>query len=71
MEACVAKPGLIDAPGRSTFAAGIVKTIARTIIGLPKVDVRQIATTLVNQAVNGFEKDTLLNQDLIRIGSKA
>lgn len=48
----------------------IVSTVGRSIIGLPKVDVSEIAATLLEQAVNGIEKDTLLNEDLIRIGQK-
>ncbi|KAH8652609.1 putative nucleoside-diphosphate-sugar epimerase [Tricladium varicosporioides] len=70
VEACVAKPGLIDAPGRMTIVKRMFMTVVRTIVGLPKVDVSQIAATLINQAVNGIEKDTLLNQDLVSMGSK-
>ncbi|KAF4626949.1 hypothetical protein G7Y89_g11207 [Cudoniella acicularis] len=68
IQACVAKPGLIDVPGLDSFTAGIGKTILRTVVGLPKVDVRQISACLVDQAVKGFEKETLLNEDLVRIG---
>ncbi|KAI9745725.1 MAG: hypothetical protein M1818_001261 [Claussenomyces sp. TS43310] len=71
VEACVAKPGLIDAPGRTGLVMKAVQTVGRSIIGLPKVDVRDIAATLLEQAVKGVEKDTLLNEDLIRIGQKA
>lgn len=49
---------------------GAVATIGRSIIGLPKVDVSEIAATLLEQAVKGIEKETLLNDDLIRIGQK-
>jgi len=70
VEACVAKPGLIDAPGRSSMVKGILMTVVRTIVGLPKVDVSHIAATLIHEAVNGIEKETLLNEDLVRIGSK-
>jgi hypothetical protein len=48
-----------------------LQTVVRSIIGLPTVDLSQIAATLLDQAVNGFEKDTLLNEDLVRIGQKA
>lgn len=71
MEACVAKPGLIDAPGRTGLVMQAVQTVGRSIIGLPKVDVSEIAATLLDQAVNGIDKDTLLNEDLVRIGQKA
>jgi hypothetical protein len=49
---------------------GAVATIGRAIIGLPKVEVSEIAATLLEQAVKGIEKETLLNDDLIRIGQK-
>lgn len=68
VDACVAKPGLIDAPGRTGLVMKAVQTVGRSIIGLPKVDVSEVAATLLDQAVRGFEKDTLLNEDLIRIG---
>lgn len=70
VEATVAKPGLIDAPGKRGIAMQILSTIGRSIIGLPKVEVSEIAATLIDQAVNGIEKDTLLNEDLVRIGQK-
>lgn len=70
MEACVAKPGLIDAPGKTGLVMKAVQTIGRSIIGLPEVDVGEIAATLLNQAVKGIEKETLLNEDLIRIGQR-
>jgi hypothetical protein len=71
MEACVAKPGLIDAPGRTGLVMKALQTVGRSIIGLPKIDVSEIAATLLDQVVKEFEKDTLLNEDLVRIGQKA
>jgi hypothetical protein len=49
----------------------VLSEIGRNIISLPKVDLSEIAATFIDQAVNGIEKDTLLNEDLIRIGQKA
>lgn len=40
-----------------------------TVVGLPKIDVSQISATLIDQAVNGIEKETFLNRDLVRIGN--
>ncbi|KAI2462718.1 hypothetical protein F4781DRAFT_438240 [Annulohypoxylon bovei var. microspora] len=68
VEVCVAKPGMIDAPGKSGMLMNAVKTVGRAIIGLPKVDVSEISATLLDQAVNGFGKETLQNEDLVRIG---
>jgi hypothetical protein len=32
---------------------------------------QDFAAALLDQAVNGYEKDTLFNDDLVRIGQKA
>jgi hypothetical protein len=70
VDVCVAKSGLIDAPGRTGPVMKVVQTIGRSIIGLPKVDVSEISATLIKQAVDGIEKKTLLNADLVTIGRK-
>jgi hypothetical protein len=70
VEACVAKPGLILAPGRQGPVTSVLSTIGRAIIGLPKVDVSEIAATLLDQAINGFTKETLDNTDLVEIGQR-
>lgn len=68
---CIAKPGLIDGPDRRQgLVMNALSTVGRSIIGLPKVDVSQIAATLLKQAIKGIEKETLLNEDLIIIGNK-
>jgi hypothetical protein len=71
VQACVTKPGLIHTPGRMGLAMTLLSTIGRTLIGLPLIEVNEIAATLLDQAVNGVEKETLLNEDLVRIGQKA
>ncbi|TGO50197.1 hypothetical protein BCON_0189g00210 [Botryotinia convoluta] len=71
VEACIAKPGLIDGPDRRQGLVGsVLLTLGRSLIGLPKVDVNRIAATLLEQAVKGIEKETLSNEDLVRIGDK-
>ncbi|KAF7907561.1 uncharacterized protein EAF01_005147 [Botrytis porri] len=71
VEVCIAKPGLIDGPDhRQGWVGSVLSTIGRSLIGLPKVDVGQIAATLLEQAVKGIEKETLSNEDLVRIGDK-
>lgn len=61
VQAAVAKPGMIMAPGVER----------RNVPGLPEVALREVAAALLHQALNGLEKDTLSNDDLVRIGSKA
>ncbi|KXX79209.1 hypothetical protein MMYC01_203694 [Madurella mycetomatis] len=68
VEVCVAKPGLINGPGRST---PIVQRVFLTLIGLPKIQVSEISAALIHQVADGFEKETLLHEDLVRIGQKA
>ncbi|KAH8698435.1 putative nucleoside-diphosphate-sugar epimerase [Talaromyces proteolyticus] len=70
VQACITRPGIISAPGRMGIGMTVLSTIGRSIIGLPKVEVSEIATTMIEQAVNGIEKETLLNEDLVRIGQK-
>lgn len=48
----------------------VASTIMRSLIGLPRVELDEIAATLLAQAVNGIEKETLLNEDLVRIGRR-
>ncbi|KAI0517485.1 hypothetical protein F5B22DRAFT_645666 [Xylaria bambusicola] len=71
IEASVAKPGLIDDPKDPRFWTRAAKNYGRMLFGIPKVEVKVIAATLVDQVVNGLEKDTLENKDLVRIGTKA
>jgi hypothetical protein len=37
---------------------------------VPKIHVSEISAALLSQLVNGFEKDTLMSEDLSRIGQK-
>ncbi|ETS88113.1 hypothetical protein PFICI_01941 [Pestalotiopsis fici W106-1] len=60
VEAAVAKPGMIVAPGVER----------RNVPGIPEVALRDVAAALLDQVVNGLEKDTLSNDDLVRIGQK-
>lgn len=67
-EACVAKPGLISSPG--TPMKNIFITAANWA-GIPKVELSECAAAMIDQVMNGFEKDPLNNADLIRLGRKA
>ncbi|KAG9235753.1 putative nucleoside-diphosphate-sugar epimerase [Amylocarpus encephaloides] len=68
---CLAKPGLIKRPGQTAISGGIFPAIARAVLGVPSVELIHISATLIDQAVNGIEKDALLCDDMTRIGSKA
>ena len=68
VQICITRPGLIYAPGNMSTLTVVASTVMRSLIGLPRVELDEIAATLVDQAVNGIEKETLLNEDLVRIG---
>lgn len=68
VEACIAKPGIINSPEKPK---PMLQRAFFSLIGLPSVQVSEISAALIDQVVNGFEKDTLVNADLARIGQKA
>lgn len=45
-----------------------LQAVGRMMIGLPKIQLRDVAAALLDQAIHGVEKETLLNDDLERIG---
>ncbi|KAJ7644755.1 hypothetical protein FB45DRAFT_987977 [Roridomyces roridus] len=60
IQASVVRPGMILAPERET----------RNIPGIPTIERVDFVAAMLNQVKNGFEKDTLMNDDLVRIGQK-
>ncbi|KFZ09904.1 hypothetical protein V501_05438 [Pseudogymnoascus sp. VKM F-4519 (FW-2642)] len=69
VEACVVKPGLVDGETGSIVRA--MQTVGCYMINMPRVEVCDLAAALLQQVVEGFDSDTLLNEDLVRIGQKA
>ncbi|KAM3065220.1 hypothetical protein ACMFMF_011346 [Clarireedia jacksonii] len=61
VEAAIARPGPIDAPGKRGFVMSVLSTIGCAIIGLPWVNDSEVAVSFLKQAVEGTEKETLLN----------
>ncbi|OAL35032.1 hypothetical protein AYO20_05747 [Fonsecaea nubica] len=68
IEATVAKPGLITQPG--SIYHWLRSTLLWFVISLPSISVVEIAAAMLDQVVNGFEKDPLMNEDLVRIGQR-
>ncbi|KAI0389388.1 NAD(P)-binding protein [Xylariaceae sp. FL0594] len=65
VEVGVAKPGYVTAPGAmSSMAMGAA---VRLIPGFPSISVVDLTAAMLDQVISGFEKDTLLPEDLIRI----
>lgn len=69
MEACVVKPGLVD--GETGRIVRGLQTVGCYMINMPRVEVSDLAAALLQQVVEGFDSDALLNEDLVRIGQKA
>ncbi|KAK8128459.1 nucleoside-diphosphate-sugar epimerase [Apiospora sp. TS-2023a] len=58
--ACIAKPGMIRGPGMELT----------TVPGLPSIELQHIAAALLDQVVNGFQKDTLSNDDMSQMAQR-
>ncbi|EXJ57465.1 hypothetical protein A1O7_07813 [Cladophialophora yegresii CBS 114405] len=69
VEVTVAKPGLILEPGNVLH--WLKSWLLWAVVSLPSITVVEIAAAMLDQVMNGFEKDPLLNEDLVRIGQKA
>lgn len=70
IEACIVKPGLIRDSQQGSMIMNTFQNIATSIISLPIVYLHDVAATLLNQATEGFEKETLDCDDIARIGGK-
>ena len=68
VEVCAAKPGLITSPARPVQA--VLATVLKWVGVVPKVSLSEIAAAMLDQVINGFEKEPLENDDLARIGSR-
>lgn len=73
VEVCIAQPGVIA--NSTTWSRALVANIFRAfnVVGrpFPNIHRSELAAAVLNQAVNGLEKETLLNNELVRIGQKA
>ncbi|KAK4200927.1 hypothetical protein QBC40DRAFT_264652 [Triangularia verruculosa] len=67
VEAVIAKPGLITGYGK---IVPVVQRAVMTAIGVPKISVQEISAALLDQAESGFEKDTLMSEDMSRIAAR-
>ncbi|KAK4657514.1 hypothetical protein QC762_214050 [Podospora pseudocomata] len=67
VEVLIAKPGLIMGYGS---IVPVIQRVLMTAVGIPKIAVQEIAAGLLDQVENGFERDTLMSEDLSRIAAK-
>ncbi|KAJ5210898.1 hypothetical protein N7491_010713 [Penicillium cf. griseofulvum] len=72
VEVCIAQPGVIA--NSTTWSQALVANLFRilNLFGrpLPNVQRNELAAAVINQVMHGFEKETLLNADLVRIGRR-
>ncbi|EXJ77854.1 hypothetical protein A1O3_09013 [Capronia epimyces CBS 606.96] len=69
LEVCVAKPGWITA---ATFTRkSIMAFVLRWTASVPSVTVSEISAAMIDQVAHGFDKEPLMNEDLVSIGRRA
>lgn len=66
VEVAAARPAMIYAPGEF-FKIYVLGPIARMIIGAPGIYTTDLANAMLDQVINGFEKDALQARDLVRL----
>jgi hypothetical protein len=72
VEVCIARPGVIA--NSSIWSRALVANLFRIVnlFGrpLPNIQRSQLAAAVLHQVMDGFEKETLSNADLVRIGQR-
>jgi hypothetical protein len=51
--------------------ASVGQALLGTVAGVPTLNLADAAAAALDLAVNGFEKDTYSNEDMVRIGQEA
>ncbi|KAF4944935.1 hypothetical protein FSARC_14545 [Fusarium sarcochroum] len=70
MQACVARPGLID-PMNVSVMRQAFQGFANALISMPRIPIATMAAALLDQILHGFDKEVLSNEDLNEIGQNA
>lgn len=71
VQSCVLKPGLIFGPGRDGLILRGFQAVLGILVGLPSLDVTDMAATALKLAIDGPTKDTFDNRDLIQTAREA
>ena len=73
VEVCIAQPGIVT--NSTTWSRAVLASLFRVIniftSVFPNVSRKQLAAAVLDRALRGFEKDTLTNTDLLRLGNAA
>jgi hypothetical protein len=75
VDVCVVHPGVVTTSKTWKSAAvqsmyGVCNAVGRSDL-LSNITLAETAAAALDQAVNGFEKNSLSNSDLVRIGQEA
>lgn len=73
IEVCVARPGLVisSATWARAAMASMFSAVNFFTRAIPNVAVDELSTAVLDQVIAGFEKETLSNADLVRLGQAA
>lgn len=73
IEICVARPGLVMSSATWTRAAmaSVFSAVNFFTRAIPNVGVDALSAAVLDQVIAGFEKETLSNADLVRLGQAA
>lgn len=69
VEVCVAKPGIILGPGQ--YLKYMMATVLEFTGVVPSLYNEEVAAAMLDRVVKGFDKESLDNSDLRRIGQLA
>ncbi|KAL7820164.1 hypothetical protein V8C44DRAFT_315648 [Trichoderma aethiopicum] len=69
IEACIVKPGFIRDAEHGSFLLNTFQNVLSGVIRVPVNYLHDVAATLLAQAMEGVEKETLECADIVRIGS--
>ncbi|KAJ5510199.1 hypothetical protein N7453_002302 [Penicillium expansum] len=72
VEVCIARPGLIanSTTWSRALVADLFRIVSRFGRPIPNIQRGELAAAVLKQVMNGFEKETLLNADLVRVGRR-
>ncbi|KAK4863760.1 hypothetical protein LT330_010495 [Penicillium expansum] len=72
VEVCIARPGLIanSTTWSRALVANLFRIVSRFGRPIPNIQRGELAAAVLNQVMDGFEKETLLNADLVRVGRR-
>lgn len=70
VESFVTKPGLINATGGGNILTRTVRAIGGIVISLPVIGLDEMAAALISMALFGAEKDTLRNEEILKLGQR-